>query len=364
MAWLRLPKTPTEPTVESTAVKQAAPAASEPEAPTPEDWKPFLDASMGSSRAPDLARPWQVVAPEDSHPALPSKGPVELDSEEWRRIVQEQERKKLAEDMARDKAARAKAKEEEEAKRLQKDTELQAEIATFAKEDTQLYSWLARHVAYENSLPAGTNEILADWGYVSESSVRHLAAGLDVEVVWSTRHARNIVVFRGTEPSSLVDLLALLDPIGVGFSRWRLNQEAIRQILLEAGPNCILAGHSAGGAYVQYAMGAFPELVSEGWTFQSAGTPGWFIRAVNAGNPRIHNITHAGDFARVGAGNIGKTLVLDTPENRSLLEKHRADLAGLLFNARVTGVEPPHATVEEGVHVRMWELLRQMFSPH
>lgn len=79
-----------------------------------------------------------------------------------------------------------------------------------------------------------------------------------------------ILVFKGTTPTKVGDLLADMDPVAVGFTAFKAGQEEIANMIKDC-PKVDVTGHSLGGALAQHAASAFSDKIRRIVTFQSPG---------------------------------------------------------------------------------------------
>ncbi|MGK7954992.1 MAG: Mbeg1-like protein, partial [Crocosphaera sp.] len=97
--------------------------------------------------------------------------------------------------------------------------------------------------------------------------------GFDAFLVEEKDTGKRVVVFRGTEPKQLADILSDLHPGGVGYNQLSANLDKVGT-WINSNPGVTLTGHSLGGALTQFAAVKFPENVGEVITFNSPGLSG------------------------------------------------------------------------------------------
>ncbi|MFT4979738.1 MAG: pimeloyl-ACP methyl ester carboxylesterase [Myxococcota bacterium] len=174
------------------------------------------------------------------------------------------------------------------------------EKETIPRQD-MIYEHLAHRMGYGH-ISGGDRIMLEAWGY-GEPEIITGRAGLSMTLFpladgpapqTAEGPRRPVLVFRGTEPTELSDLLTDTDPAGVGSAQFQQNEllilDAMRD-LSEQG-KVDLAGHSLGGALAQIAACAYPELVGRVVGFQSPGIPSSIAHSVGAHNANSdHQIT-------------------------------------------------------------------------
>jgi len=173
-----------------------------------------------------------------------------------------------------------------------------AEGADIPRQD-MIYEYLAHRMGY-GSPSGGDRHMLAAWGY-DEPEIIEGKSGFAMSLFCpadgptpetAEGPLRPVIVFRGTEPTQLSDLLTDLDPAGVGAAQVQENElvilDALRRLAGEGGKVDLL-GHSLGGAIAQLVACAHPEFVGRIVGFQSPGVPTQMAHSVVAYNK------HAGD---------------------------------------------------------------------
>lgn len=140
----------------------------------------------------------------------------------------------------------------------------------------------AKDFAYRTNLDAVTRV----WGYRVDATYDDNQTGFDA-YGFVRGDSPPVLAIRGTEPNTIQDVLADLNPLGVGFNQFDANRTAVVNWLNTAaaasGKAPIITGHSLGGALVQlmasyYTQQAATNLLTTVVTFNSAGvsTP-WVV---------------------------------------------------------------------------------------
>ncbi|HEV7486423.1 MAG TPA: hypothetical protein VGQ65_12145 [Thermoanaerobaculia bacterium] len=164
--------------------------------------------------------------------------------------------------------------------------------------------------------------------YYEMQKIEHAKTGFFAYALIPTKSTvPRILVFRGTEPKSKLDLKADLDPPGVGNAVFKANELLIAAQLTamktQPGNATVITGHSLGGALAQWTSVTFPELVKETVTFNSPGIT--FAAAKQFAEakkkPKVSHYVTRGDLvSSAGEAHIdGTTTVLEGEASRELL---------------------------------------------
>jgi hypothetical protein len=180
--------------------------------------------------------------------------------------------------------------------------------------------------------------------YYKIQKLEHATTGFFAYALIPTKSTvPRILVFRGTEPASKLDLKTDLDPAGVGDAVFKVNQFLIGAQLTamntQPGNATVITGHSLGGALAQWTSVTFPELVQQTVTFNSPGVTfaaaGQFAKAKK--KPKVSHYVTRGDLvSSAGEAHIdGPITVLEGEASRELLrmlESNRIALADNTLN--------------------------------
>ena len=82
-----------------------------------------------------------------------------------------------------------------------------------------------------------------------------------------------VLVIRGTEPTGTEDIIADLDPRGIGFMQFEANKDKVQAWLTKQSSPVDVTGHSLGGALAQWFGASYANQVQEVVTFNAPGIP-------------------------------------------------------------------------------------------
>jgi hypothetical protein len=153
-------------------------------------------------------------------------------------------------------------------------------------------------------------DLLTKWGY--ESSWRRTVQGngFFVGLLMPQNDRKDVtpvLTFKGTTPSSMGDVTADLDPVGVGFTTFQRHKGEVASLIDEAGGKVDVVGHSLGGALAQNCGFSFNANVRRVVTFQSAaisGTQALMLRAMKKQPEATHHVAKGDPVPTGGLGHL------------------------------------------------------------
>lgn len=189
---------------------------------------------------------------------------------------------------------------------------------------------MCAQLAYAPSLSSNRNaqNILHIHGYRTEwyATGNDPQTGLFVGVLGPREAGRPyIVCFRGTEPTTLADLAADIEPAGVGMGQFypfgdrRVNPEIVRVLGSLPGGGNIVTGHSLGGALAQICATHYADRFGRVVTFQAPGISQAMVNQFNQREQRpraTHHIAAVDAVDRAGQEHLpGATYMHHTTQN-------------------------------------------------